>query len=651
MSAYRSGKKQLGALAKRQAQSPAQMLIRTALEHHRAGRLSNAEHIYRRILQANAGHADSLHLLGMICYQRGQYEEAASLIRKAIEVNEGQPSHHSSPSYHSNLGIVLHAQQKLDEAVVHCRRALALDPNLPETLNNLGCILQLQGKLDEATACYERALALKPDVAEVHGHLGNAMRSQGRLDRAATCYERALALKPEYAEAANNLGTVLEALDRLDEAAAQYRRALALHPGMAEAYNNLGNIYQAQGDLIAAAAEYGKALALRPEYAEAHSNLGIVFEFSGRPDEAVARHRHALALKPDFAEAHHNLGNALRDLGELDEAMACYERALALKPEYAEARLSHALAQLLAGDFAAGWRNYESRWQTQRSPSWAQSGELPLWNGEKLTSGRVLIWGEQGVGDEIMFAGLLPEAAHTGNHCVLACSPRLRPLFARSFPGIEVASGPGPELPPDIAAHLPCGSLPRLFRTSKDDFAAMASPYLVADPVRKQHFRERYGDGRLRVGLAWHTKNRKTGRRRSIDLSLLAHLFEIEGTRWVSLQYGQNEALAIEVAASGAPLLVDPAVDQLADMDAFAAQVAAMDLVITIDNSTAHLAGALGIPTWVLLPSAADWRWMRRREDSPWYPTMRLFRQNTFLDWQGVIERVGAGLSAFRRGV
>jgi ADP-heptose:LPS heptosyltransferase len=223
---------------------------------------------------------------------------------------------------------------------------------------------------------------------------------------------------------------------------------------------------------------------------------------------------------------------------------------------------------------------------------------------------------------------------------------RLKPLFARSFPDVEVISGHGPgdnqEL--DIAAHSPSGSLPRLFRLSHAAFAATTSPFLIADPDKRERFRSRYADGRRLAGLAWHTSNRKTGRGRSIDLSLFAPLLARRDIHWISLQYGDHQALEDQAAAAGAPILIDRSVDQLLNMDDFAAQIAALDFVVTIDNSTAHLAGALGVPIWLLLPFASDWRWLDAGERSPWYPSMRLFRQPKFGDWQSVLEKVNSAL-------
>jgi hypothetical protein len=329
-------------------------------------------------------------------------------------------------------------------------------------------------------------------------------------------------------------------------------------------------------------------------------------------------------------------------LGRVDEALRQHRRAKELQPDYAEACFSESLAQLSQGDFGYGWENYEARWRTKEQTTMREYAQ-PFWTGETLKAGRLLIWGEQGLGDEVMFAGLLPEVMRSGNRCVLDCDRRLAPLLTRSFPGLEVLSDE-PELG-EIAAHLPMGSLPKLFRTSHGSFAATTSRYLAADPGKRERFRAGYGDGRRLGGLAWHTKNRKTGRARSIDLALFEPLWARSDIRWVSLQYGDHKALEDQVATAQAAVLVDRSVDQLSDVDGFAAQIAAMDMVVTIDNSTAHLAGALGVPVWLLLPFAPDWRWLQGCDSSPWYPSMRVFRQRERGDWRSVMQEVDCALA------
>ncbi len=610
-------------------------MLGTALKHHRQGRLAEAERIYRRILAIDSRHAGSLHLLGTLAHQVGRQDVAVQLIGAAIGIDP------SRAAYHSNLGAILQAQGRLDEAAAAYQQALERDPGLAEAHMNLGTVLQAQGKAGQAAACFRKALAVRPDLAEAYMNLGNILQSQGKLSEAVASHERALALKPDYAEAHYNLGNARHAQAQLDEAAACFERALALKPNLPEAHYNLGNTRQAQDDLAAAAACFERALALRPEYAEAHYNMACV----------------------------------LQQQGHFFEALPHFQRAVDLKPDYAQARFGQALAQIQSSDFAQGWRNYESRWQSIDHETPMRAYPQPLWTGEPLGSGRLLLWGEQGVGDEIMFAGLVPDVLRTGNRITLDCDPRLLPLFARSFPSVEVvasaartapgaAQRTGPEkridpasaaptisapaisAPAGIAAHLPTGSLPALLRACGAPYAADPSPYLQADPAERDRFRARYADGRRLVGLAWQTRNQKTGRKRSIDLAAFAPLFALPGIRWISLQYGDFDELEQQAIAAHAPLAVDRSVDQFADIDRFAAQVAAMDQVVTIDNSTAHLAGALGVPVWVMLPFAANWRWLLNREDSPWYASMRLVRQPAAGDWRAVIKNVHGALAS-----
>jgi tetratricopeptide (TPR) repeat protein len=502
-----------------------------ALEHHRAGRLNDAEDLYRKILDINPRHADALHLLGVIAYQGRRYPEAVELIGRAIAI------HPKGASYYSNLGNALQALGRLDEALETYRQSICLAPHCFEAHINLGHVLREKGALAEAVESYQHSLALHANSPEAYVGLGRALQEQGNSEEAERCYLRALKLNPLY------------------------------------------------------------------------------------------------------ALAHYNLGNFLRAQGDLEGALSRYRRALELDPNNDNAAFAIGLVEIQRGEFSRGWPQFERRWKTDFQDTPCRFYREPLWTGERLPSGNLFIWSEQGIGDEIMFAGLLPEVFESGNHCIVECDPRLRPLYARSFSGVDIVSrGAGETI--EFAAHLPSGSLPGLYRRTPASFAVTSSPYLVADPAQRAKFRNRYTGGRRVVGLAWYTRNKKTGRLRSMDLSLFRPLFAHPEIRWVSLQYGDPSDLEKHAAAAGAPLLIDRQVDQLADMDLFAAQVAALDLVITIDNSTAHLAAALGVPVWLLLPFAPDWRWLLDRKDSPWYPTMRLFRQAQSHNWHSVIEQV-----------
>jgi tetratricopeptide (TPR) repeat protein len=652
-------------------------MLAIAAKHQRAGRLPDAERIYRRILSLNSKHAGSLHMLGTLAKEVGRLDVAAQLILAAIAADP------LPAAYHCNLGAVLQAQGKLDDAATAYELALDRNPNLAEAHMNLGTVLQSQGRLDQAAERFLTALALRQDLAEAHMNLGNIFQSQGKLADALERHDRALAVNPNLAEACFNRGNVLQALGKFEDAVTSYRQALSLRPGMPEAHGNMGNALRAQDRIESAVDCYERALALNPQYAEAHYNLGNLRQAQHLLDDAAACYRRALALNPDLPEAHYNLGVTrqaqddlvaaafcfdraielrpayaeahynracvLQQQGRIDEAMPSFQRAVSLKPDYSQARFGLALAQIQAGDSLNGWRNYEARWQSIDHETPMRHYSAPQWTGDLVQDG-LLLWGEQGIGDEIQFAGLLPDAIRTGNRITLECDPRLEPLLARSFPSIQVVARPSvPQLgskaehdssQQDFGAHLPTGSLPALFRQREATFAGKTSPYLKADAAATESFRTRYFDGRLLVGLAWQTNNRNTGRNRSIPLQTLTPLFELPGIRWISLQYGDFDQLEEQAMAASAPLHIDRSVDQFSDVDRFAAQVSAMDRVVTIDNSTAHLAGALGLQVSLMLPFAADWRWLKDRADTPWYHATRLFRQSQRCDWTPVIQSV-----------
>jgi tetratricopeptide (TPR) repeat protein/2-polyprenyl-3-methyl-5-hydroxy-6-metoxy-1,4-benzoquinol methylase len=314
-----------------------QEVFADALRHHQAGRLNEAERLYRQLLQIDSRHAHALHLLGVLAHQGGRNDIAGDLIAKAIALNS------QVPSFHSNLGLVLHTQGKLEEAVASYRQALAHKPDFPNAHYNLGNALRDQGNIEEAVASYRRALAHKPDFAEAHYNLGIWLQDQGKLEQAVVSYERALAHKPDYAEAHNNLGNALKDQGKLEDAVTSFGRALAHKPDYAEAHYNLGNTLRVQGKLEDAVVSYERSLAHKPDFAEAHNNLGNALVVQGKLEEALVSYERALAYKPNFAEAHYNLGNTLQCIGKLDEAVICYDRALEIKFDYVDVLNNYAL--------------------------------------------------------------------------------------------------------------------------------------------------------------------------------------------------------------------------------------------------------------------------------------------------------------------
>jgi tetratricopeptide (TPR) repeat protein len=579
------------------------------MANFKQGSLAPAEDLCRQTLAIDPRNSSATHLLGMIAYKRGLYPEAVRSMRRSITLDR------NNAFYHSNLGGALHAQRKFVQASVCYKRATLLMPTLVEVHYNFGNLFRDLGRTTEAIAAYEKALSLNPRLLEAWNNLGNIFREQGSFDDAAICCTKALAINDSCAEATSNLGNIFRDQGKTDHAIIQYQRAIALNPQLVEAHYNLANVLQTKGDLEAAVRGYQWALSLKPNLAEAHYGLGYIAYVSGKPSQSILH----------------------------------YETAIHCDPNFGKAKLAAALAELVQGNYSAGWKGYESRWQSEDHDTTARNYAQPLWNGKALSSGSLLIWGEQGIGDEIMFAGIIPDALNTKVDCILECNHRLRPLFARSFPGLRVISHDSPLQPTgsEIAAQIPSGSLPGIFRTTVSSFLSSQSPYLVPDAARTAYFHRKYENGNLLVGLAWYSNNPKSGSIRSIDLPTLRPLGQLPEVRWISLQYGDPTSLQADASSAPLPLLVDHEVDQLADIDTFAAQIAALNLVITIDNSTAHLAGALGIPTWLLLPTCSDWRWLQQPADTPWYPAMRLFRQTQPGDWDSVIQQVSTHLQAF----
>lgn len=576
-----------------------------------------------------------------VCHHNlGQIDDALQAAQQVVRLDP------QAPDAHSNLGVMLQSLGRLGEAEAAYRRALALQPEFAEAHNNLGNTLNELGRAIEAEEAYRRALAINPNHAQAHYSLGGLLAALGRPDEAQAACRRALAIRPDHAEAHCTLGNALRAVGRLDEAEAAYRQALAVRPDYATVHSNLGATLNELGRPDEAEAACRQALAIAPDYAEAYNNLGTTLTDLERLDEAEAACRKALTIHPEFAEAHNSLGNTLKEQGRIEEAIESYRQALTIDKELADAHLNLAFALLLLDHTREGWEEYEWRWKTAQFAGAKRELEIPKWDGGALT-GRLLVWSEQGVGDELMFSALLNELTARGIECVYESAPRLVELFSRSFPEIEIAprstSAETTVRHHRIEAHAPLASLPYLLKTSPTE-AATTPPFLVADRDRKRHFIDNYSapGGPLRVGISWRTQSTKSGACRNTGLmEEWRDLLTLPKVRWINLQYGDHSEELRRVGEElGVEILSDSEVDPLTNLDDFAAQVAAMDLVISIDNSTVHMAGGLGVPTWALLPSVPDFRWRLESDRSPWYPTVTLIRQTRRGEWREVFERV-----------
>jgi tetratricopeptide (TPR) repeat protein len=679
-----------------------------ARQHHGAGRLPEAEGIYQQILSADPNQPIALHLLGVIAHQVGKNDIAVDLIGKSLAIMPDYAEAHNNlgnalkdlgrlddamASYnkalanradfalaHCNLGNAFKDQGRLDDAIVSYHRAVAINPDYAEAHSNLGNVLQKRGQVEEAAASYRNVLAVRPDYVEAHSNLGTVLQELGQYDEAIASFREALVIKPDAAEVHYNLGLAYMSLEKLDDAVASYRKAFAIKPDYAEAHYNLANALKEQGQLDQAVACYREALAVVPDYADAHNNLGVALFEQGklddaaachcraiainpndakahnnlgnalkelrRLDEAIASYRQALATAPDNAEAHNNLGNAFQALGRVDEALTSYRQALALVPDYADAHMNLSLVLLLQGKLKEGWEEYE--WRSKTTKSGTPILPIERWQGTSLQGKSILVYAEQGLGDELMFASCIPDLMEQSpDKLFLECAPRLEALFARSFPGVDVCgktktfdlSWLGENAPPDYA--LPIGSLPKFFRNRIEDFPERGA-YLTPSPDLVEKWMQRLadlGEG-LKIGVSWnHGSNiQKT----SIPLREWLPLLSMNAS-FINLQYGDGSE---EIAALGDVQIHDwPDNDPLKDLDNQAALISCLDLVISVDNTTNHMSGPLGTPTWVLIEQVPDWRWPEVFGDCPpLYRSVRLFRQKQLFEWGDVIDRVARSL-------
>jgi tetratricopeptide (TPR) repeat protein len=606
------------------------------------GRPAEAGIAYRRAIELQPDYAEAHNNLGNVFRACGDGDAAVAAYRRALE---------SSPAraeIHNNLGIVLADQGRHAEAEDAYRQALALQPDFPDAWNNLGGALSTGDKLEEGIEAYRRALALKPDFAEACYNLGAALALSGDFDGAIEAYRLAQRLNPAHASTWANLGLALRERGRLDEALITCRRAVELDPRLAEGHSNLATVLVDRGRLDEAEFEYRRALELRPDFLEALNNLGIVLKNKGRLDEAAEFYRRAMAANPSHLHAYFNMGVVWWYKARFVEAEASFREAIAHRADYAAAHLNLALLLLLLGRYEEGWREYEWRWKSPKEAYRVRNFRAPLWDGNPVPNRTLLIHSEQGLGDTLLLARYLPlicERSQAGR-VILECPRALFPLLKQlETERLHIfARGASDEELPAFDLQAPFFSVPLLLQYFEP--LVVNGPYLRADDGRRAGWRDRLGlQGRSRVGLAWTgSPSNDEDVKRSISPDKLTPLLQVAGVQFLSLQVEPRGPLPSALAQAG----IDDFTMEITDFADSAALFAELDLIISVDTATAHLAGSLGRPVWVLLPLVPDWRWGCERSDTPWYPTMRLFRQSEARDWAEVVETVAGALSEWR---
>jgi tetratricopeptide (TPR) repeat protein len=644
-------------------------ILAQALEQQRQGHFAEAEQLYTAILAVRPNQFDALHMLGVIKFAQGQLSEALQLLADAMR------SKSPSPLILLNYGLVLNALNRHSEALESFDHAITLEPRVSEAHIKRGAVLAVLGRDEEALESFRKALAITPKNPQVHYNLGNSFRKLGhneealksydralalqpnhtealcnrgitlrelkQFDKALASYDRALALRPDYAEAIFNRGNTLHELKRFDEALASFDDALSVRPNLVEAINNRANTLHELKRFEEALASLDRVLSVRPDDAEALNNRGNALGALKRVDDAIASYDRALALRPDYAEAHYNRGNALSAIGRHNEALASICRATAIKPTYADAQLNEALLRLRLGDLFSGWEKYEWRWKRDDGSMEPRNFAQPLWLGQQPVAGKtILLHAEQGFGDTIQFVRYAKMLVQQNARVIIEVQQPLKSLISQLGSDIRIVTS-GEEIP-SFDLHCPLLSLPLAFRTDLSTIPADI-PYLAVPGDYIEKWNDRLSPRRWpRVGIVWSGNSRNFNDwNRSIALGHMMPIFETPNIEFVSLQKELRDSDAQILAA-------DPRITDLGshfdDFSDTAAVIAQLDLVIAVDTSVAHLAGALGKPVWVLLPFCPDWRWLLGRDDSPWYPTARLFRQNDTRTWDSVILRVQEAL-------
>ncbi|MBI3042051.1 MAG: tetratricopeptide repeat protein [Betaproteobacteria bacterium] len=555
--------------------------------------------------------AQSLLETGLSQQQSGDRENARHSFEQSLALDP------DNGNAHFWLGILLAGdKQSYAAAIQHLERALTLDPDIEGGWINLGSVYYFQRDFIKAGASFRAALDAAPDSVLAHAYLGIALKETGSYDEALVHLRRAYELAPEGEGTLRNLVVTLIESDRCDE-------ALSVAAGAVER---------------------------NPSRYEAHLFHGLAHQKLHDPLRALACYDTAAALRPDDAELHDNRGTTFLELGRLPEAIECYERALALRPDYSLPAFHRALTRLLLGDYQRGWDDYELRRLDQDYPP--RPGAFPRWDGAPLAGRAILVYSEQGLGDEIMFASILPEVIAAAGHCFIECEPRLEGIFRRSFPAATVyAAAPDRGLPGEIAAReidveIAAGSLPCFLRRSLNAFPRHDG-YLKADPQRVAYWRARLaqlGPG-LKVGISWTGGVRKTRRAlRSIPLEQWLPILQTPGAGFVSLQYTADAGAAVAAFQEQQGVRIEHWAEAVDDYDETAALVCALDLVVSVCTAVIHLGGALGRPVWVMAPRGPEWRYGFAGDTMPWYPSVKVFRQPAFGEWHPVISSVAAEL-------
>ena len=653
--------------------------LNQAISYHQDGQFHPAEQIYRSILKFHPRNAEVLHLLGLLAWQTDRCEVAINLIRQASQIkprkmlflqdlarflnstgcfDQAIQAYRQALEVDSEdlvicreLAFALYRADRYDEALQVFQQKLNANPDDIKFRVELGDFLQLIGQFEESIGVYQKALSIDTNACEAYNSLGVALSKVGRFEQSIQAYQNAIGINPDYFEAYNNLGSVYKEMKQLIRAIESYQEAIRINPEVEEIHFNMGNVFKELDKHEDAIRAYREVFRLNPNHVEAYYNQGVVLQDQGNFSQAIESYQEAIRINPDYAQAYNNYGFIMHKQGKFDEAINQYRRAIDLDPTIAQAHTNLGIVLLLIGDFEEGWQEYD--WRLKTGSYWSEKRPLayPRWRGCDLEDKAVLVLAEQGIGDQIMFASILHLLTQKSHRVVVEIDPRLIPIFRRSFS--EITFFPQFDLPDfcafehSIDYQIPIASLGQHFLNTEPAFPRQKS-YLVPCSEKVRRFKYRYkqlANGKPLVGISWRGGN-KEKESRDIPLEQWADLIAIDSFCFINLQHGNviNEVQEFMVA-TGISIHSDDRVDSSKDLDGFVAQVAAMDLVVSVANSTAHVAGSLGKSALIFLPHVPDWRWMLNRADSLWYPEITLLRQTEVGNWGDVLRQAKIALT------
>lgn len=581
-------------------------LFKQGLAYFQQGELIKANSIFNRVLKKNSKHFDALHLSGVIAAQLKNPILAVTFFAKAIEVN-----HEFAGAYY-NIAIVLHELKRFSEALSNYDRAIEIKPDFATAYLNRGNTLQELNRHQDALASYDRALEMKSDYTDAYFNRGNSLRELKRFEEAILSYEIAIQIKPDYADAYTNKGNALKDLNRLNEAIKIYDLAIEINPA----------------------------------YAEAYYNRGIALRELKRFKEALANYDRAIDIKPNYSEAYYNRGIVLQELKQLDESLASYDCAIEINPDFANAYWNKSLVLLLMGQLELGWKLYEWRWKAKDlGLSYLASSKPKTVNIDSIYEKKLLVFSEQGIGDQILYAGLLDQLFINAPLSQIMLDKRLLPLMNRSMSHAVFLSNDTPIENIEHDEHLPIGDLGKYFRNNLEDFNSVKNHYLIANQQKTGEFRSSLlNNKKFLCGIAWESKREKIGIDKSIQLKDLSPILSLDNIAFVSLQYGNvKEELISFNNRHNFNIQEFDLVDNFKDLDGHASLIDACDFVITISNTSAHLSGALGKETYLLCPSGEGllWYWSHQLNGkSLWYPSINIHKQTSSNQWVDVVNEI-----------